>query len=53
VTTAGATAARQVVKPKEVLGVLEACNLAIGHSFYLAAEDPVGAFEFLLGDGPA
>jgi len=38
VTTAGATAVRQVVNPGEVLGVLEACNLAIDRGFCLVVE---------------
>jgi hypothetical protein len=53
VATAGVAVVRQDVKPEEALGVLEACDLAIDHGFYIAAEDSVGAFEFLLEDGLA
>jgi hypothetical protein len=53
VTTAGVAAVRQDVKPEKALGVLEACDLAIDHSFYIAAEDSVCAFKFLLEDGLA
>ena len=51
VITAGATAIRQVVKPEEVLGVLEAYSLAISRDFYLAAGASVGAFLFCWGMG--
>src|SRR5436190_4409991 len=51
VITAGATAIRQVVKPEEVLGVLEAYSLALSRDFYLAAGASVGAFLFCWGMG--
>ena len=51
VITAGATAIQQVVKPEEVLGVLEAYSLAINRNFYLAAGASAGAFLFSWGMG--
>lgn len=51
VITAGASAIRQVVKPEEVLGVLEAYNLGINRNFYLAAGGSAGTFVFCWGMG--
>jgi hypothetical protein len=51
VIIAGAAAIRQVVKPEEVLGVLEAYCLAINHDFYLVAGASVAVFLFCWGMG--
>jgi hypothetical protein len=51
VIAAGATAIRQVVKPDEVEGVLEAYNLGINRNFYLAAGAAVATFVFCWGMG--
>lgn len=51
VVAAGATAIREVVKPEEVAGVLEAYNLAINHDFYLAAGAALGILVCCWGMG--
>lgn len=51
VIDAGASGIRQVVKPDELGGVLEAYNLAINHNFYLAAAAGVATFIFCWGMG--
>jgi hypothetical protein len=51
VIAAGASAIRQVVKPDEVEGVLEAYNLGINHNFYLAAGTAAATFVFCWGMG--
>ena len=51
VLTAGASAIRQVVKPEEVMGVLQAYNKAINHNFYLSASASVATFAFCWGMG--
>ena len=51
VIAAGASAIRQVVKPDEVEGVLNAYTLGINRNFYLAASASVGTFIFCWGMG--
>lgn len=51
VVEAGATAIRQVVKPADLLGVLQAYNVSVNHNFYLAAGASVGSFIFCWGMG--
>jgi hypothetical protein len=51
VIIAGASGIRQVVKPDQVEGVVEAYNLGINRNFYLAAGASVGAFVFCWGMG--
>jgi hypothetical protein len=51
VITAGVTSIREAVKPEEIVGVVEAYNLAINHNFYLAAGASVGTFVFAWGMG--
>lgn len=51
VIAAGATGIRHTVKPGEIMGVLEAYNVAINHCFYLAAGAAVGTFVFAWGMG--
>jgi hypothetical protein len=51
IVAAGATSIRQVVKPEEVVGVLQAYNGAINHNFYLSAGAAVGSFVFCWGMG--
>jgi hypothetical protein len=51
VITAGVTSIRKVLKPEEIVGVVDAYNLAINHEFYLAAGASVGAFLFSWGIG--
>lgn len=51
VLAAGATAFREVVKPEEVLGVLQAYNLGVVRVFYFGAGMAVGTFAFAWGIG--
>jgi hypothetical protein len=51
VVTTGVTAIRNALKPEEVVGVIEAYNLAINHSFYLAAGAAVAMFVCSWGMG--
>ena len=49
--TAGATGIRQIVRPEELLGVLEADNLGIDRNFYLAAGAAASTFVLCWGMG--
>lgn len=51
ITAAGASAIRQVVKPEELQGVLQAYNLGIDRNFYLAASASATTFVFCWGMG--
>jgi hypothetical protein len=51
VVAAGATLFRQVVKPEQIPGILEAYSKAINHDFYLSAGLAVGMFIFSWGIG--
>jgi len=51
VIAVGATAFRQVVKPDQIVGVLEAYNSALNSVFFLAAGAGFGTFIFALGIG--
>jgi hypothetical protein len=51
VVEAGATAIRQVVKPEQLMGVLEAYSKAINDNFYLAAGASAATFCFAWGIG--
>jgi hypothetical protein len=51
VITAGATAFRNVVDPKEIAGILNAYSTAINHVFYLVAASSVGVFVTAWGLG--
>ncbi|OCK76093.1 efflux pump [Lepidopterella palustris CBS 459.81] len=51
IIAAGATAFRQVIKPEELTGVLQAYNVGINHTFYLSAGGSAAAFVFCWGMG--
>jgi hypothetical protein len=51
IVNAGATAIRDIVKPAELPGVLEAYSKALNHDFYLAAGAAVASFVFAWGMG--
>jgi hypothetical protein len=51
VIAAGASAIREVVKPEELQGVLQAYNLGIDRNFYLAASASALTFVFCWGMG--
>jgi len=51
VIAAGASAIRTVVKPADLMGVLEAYSKAINHNFYLSASAAVAMFVFSWGIG--
>lgn len=51
VIAVGATAFRKVVKPDQILDILEAYNLALNTVFILSAGLAVGTFIFALGIG--
>jgi len=51
VVAAGAAAIRQVVKPEEVGGVLQAYNAAINRDFYLCTGAAAGMLLFVWGMG--
>ena len=51
VIAVGATAFRKVVKPDQIVGILEAYNFALNDVFFLSAGAAVGTFIFALGMG--
>ena len=51
VLRAGASAVREILDANKISGVLEAYNLAINHTFYLAAGAAAGTFAFCWGMG--
>ncbi|KAF2188862.1 efflux pump [Zopfia rhizophila CBS 207.26] len=51
VIAAGATAFRQVVKPEQVMGILQAYSMAISYNFYLSAGASAATFIVCWGMG--
>src|SRR5882672_9616298 len=51
VIAVGATAFRKVVRPDQIVGVLESYNLALNDVFFLSTGAAVGTFIFALGMG--
>lgn len=51
VVSAGATAFRKTVKPDQIVGIIEAYNLALNDVFFLSTGAAVGTFIFALGMG--
>jgi hypothetical protein len=51
VIAAGATDFRKIVKPDQIVGILQAYNFALNNVFFLSAGAAVGTFIFALGMG--